>query len=64
MNFFLEDTLLTIINHHNNTEHSSTKFKPIDLLNVTDENIIKTVNEKIAKNINYAIKYKDQYIGK
>ena len=53
---------MAIINHHNNTIHSSTKFKHIDLLNATDENIIKAVNENIEKNINYPIKYKDQYI--
>ena len=60
--FFLEDTLLTIINYHNNIEHSSTKFKPIDIKDTSDPDLIKKVNENISKALNYAIKCKNLYL--
>ena len=58
----MEDKLLDIINYHNNTEHSSTKYKPCDLINTTDLELIKRVNENISKTINYAIKHKNLYL--
>ena len=60
--FFLEDTLLTIINYHNNTEHYSTKYKPADIKDTRDPDLIKKVNENISKALNYAIKYKNLYL--
>lgn len=39
--FYLEDALLNAIEYHNNTKHSITLFKPADLKDTIDENIIK-----------------------
>ena len=60
--FFLEDVLLTIVNYHNNIEHSSTHFRPIDIKDTTDPKIIEIVNNNFSKTINYAIKYKNLYL--
>ena len=60
--FFLEDVLLTIVNYHNNIEHSYTHFRPIDIKDITDPKIIEIVNNNISKTINYAIKYKKLYL--
>ena len=60
--FFLKDVLLTIVNYHNNIEHSSTHFRPIDIKDRTDPKIIEIVNNNISKTINYAIKYKNLYL--
>ena len=38
-----------ISDNHNNTIHSSTNFKPSDLINCTDENIIKIVKNNMEK---------------
>ena len=56
--FNLEDDLLSAVNYHNNTVHSSTNFKPIYLRDISDEDIIETVKENMKKCIITAIKYK------
>ena len=55
--FFMEDTLLTIINFHNNKEHTTTKHKPVDLGDTNNMDLINEANENMKKTITYAIKY-------
>ena len=40
-NFNLQNALLEAIDIHNNKIHTSTQFKPIDLINTKDEDLIK-----------------------
>ena len=47
--FSLEDALLNEVDFHNNSPHSITLFKPVDIRDTKDENIIKTVNENLKK---------------
>ena len=47
--FNLEDALLNSINFHNNNIHSITGFKPVDLKDIEDINIINQVKENIKK---------------
>ena len=58
----MEDTLLTIIYFHNNTEHTTTKHKPVDLRDTNNMDLINEVNENMKKTITYAIKYKNLYL--
>ena len=60
--FLLEDSLLTIIDFHNNTEHTTTKHKPIDIRDTSNISLINEVNENMKKTVNYAIKYKNLYL--
>ena len=60
--FLLEDTLLTIINFHNNTEHTTTKHKPIYLRDTSNRDLINEVNNNMKNTIKYAIKYKNLYL--
>ena len=60
--FDLEDAVLSAVNYHNNTIHSTTKYKPFDLRDTSDLNIINKVNENIKKCIIAALKYKDTYL--
>ena len=58
-NFDLENILIEAIFTHNNKIHSSTKYKPIDLKDIVDENIINNVLGNIKNKIDKAIKLKD-----
>ena len=58
----MEDTLLTILNFHNNTVHTSTKHKPIDLRDSTNIELINEVNGNMKKVISKSIKYKELYL--
>ena len=60
--FYLEDALLNAVDFHNNYKHSITLFKPVDIRDTKDNNIIKIVNENIKKNISRVLKYKDLYL--
>lgn len=60
--FSFEEALLNAIDFHNNIPHSITLFKPVDIRDTNDENIIKTVNENIKNNISRVIKYKELYL--
>ena len=53
---------MNVINFHNNNEHSSTKYKPIDLRDTHDKELIENVNKNMANTINNAIKYKNLYL--
>ena len=41
--------IINAINFHNNNKHSNTGFKPADLKEVEDINIINQVNDNIKK---------------
>ena len=58
----MEDTLLTLINFHNNTEQTTTKYKPVDLRDKNNMDLINEINENMKKTITYAIKYKNLYL--
>ena len=60
--FDLDDAILSAVNFHNNTVHSSTKYKPIFLRDTIDINLINKVNENISQCIKTAIKYKYNYL--
>ena len=60
--FDLDDAILSAVNFHNNTVHSSTKYKPIFLRDITDINLINKVNENISQCITTALKYKNNYL--
>ena len=60
--FDMDEALLTAINYHNNAIHGTTKFKPIELKDLTDEKFIDIVKENIKKNVVKAIKYKNNYL--
>ena len=60
--FDIEEALLTAINYHNNAIHGTTKFKPIELKDLTDDKFIELVKENIKNNVVKAIKYKNNYL--
>ena len=55
----MDDILLKSINNHNNNMHISTNYKPIEIRDVDNIDIINIVNKNIEKNILHAIKYKN-----
>ena len=48
-NFNLPNVILEAIDVHNNKIYIVTQEKPIDLINIKDENLIKHVKENIKK---------------
>ena len=47
----LKDTLLEAVNIHNHNIHTTTGYKPIELINNNDEDIKKKVLENIKKSL-------------
>ena len=58
----MQDKLLTIINFNNNTEHTTTKHKPVDLRDTFNIQLINEVNQNMKNTLKYAIKYKNLYL--
>ena len=54
-NFDLNSSLLDAIDIHNNNIHTTTQYRPVDLLKNTDEQVYLNVFENIKK-INYGSK--------
>jgi hypothetical protein len=54
--FDIDDAILSAINYHNNSVHTTTKFKPVYLRDITDLKIINEVKANITKSILTAIK--------
>ena len=52
--FDLKDSLLEAVNKHNHNIHTSTGYRPIDIINNTDEEIYLQVMENIKNKLNYA----------
>ena len=48
--------------YDNNTEHTPTKHKPVDLRDTPNMALINEVNENMKKTITAAIKYKNLYL--
>ena len=57
-NFNIKNALLEIVDNHNNKIHTTTLFKPNELINNQDEKIYIQVMENINKKLNYN---KDNY---
>ena len=62
--FNLKNVLLDAVNTHNHNVHSTTGFKPIDIINNTDEIIKNKVLENIEKAMKIKNKYDDIEIGR
>ena len=62
--FNLKNVLLDAVNTHNHNVHSTTGFKPIDIINNTDENIKDQVLDNIEKALKIKHKYDDIGIGR
>ena len=60
--FNLEESLLKAIDYHNSNEHSTTKYKPIDLRDTNDINLINNVKENMEKIIGKALKKFNNYL--
>ena len=58
--FNIEICLDEFVIEHNNTKHSVTGFKPIDLRDTDNQEIIKTVNNNILKSLSKRIKSIDK----
>lgn len=52
--FDFKDSLLEAVNIHNHNIHTSTGYRPIDIINNTDEEIYLQVMENIKNKLNYS----------
>ena len=58
----MEEALLKAIDYHSNNEHSTTQYKPIDLRDTNDINLIIHVKENMEKIIGNALKKFNNYL--
>ena len=57
--FDLKNSLLEAVNIHNHNIHSSTGYRPVDIINNTDEEIYLQVMNNIKNKLNYENKVHD-----